>query len=214
MRRALILVLGLLLCLPVAAQELSGDAIWKSLLSENLKYVGGELEYKDLDTLRKRLVDKQEPHVTVLSCADSRVPPELIFNRSIGDLFVVRAAGNLVDDAGLASIEFAIAKGWTRLIVVMGHENCGAVEAALEHGDPSTPSLLALVTRIRTSFIGIAWNGAKETPLDDATDANTRASAAWLTANSKVIRDAVTSGRVKIVPAYYSLKTGEVKAIE
>lgn len=214
MRRALILVLGLLVSLPVVAQEANGDALWKSLLTGNLKYVGGELEYKNLEAERKALVRKQTPPVTVLSCSDSRVPPELIFNRSLGELFLVRAAGNLADEAGLASIEYAIAHGWTKLIVVMGHEHCGAVGEALELGDPPTPSLLALVTRIRMSFVGIAWNGAKETTLDQAIEANARASAAWLTANSKVIRDAVASGKVKVVTAYYSLTTGEVKAIE
>jgi carbonic anhydrase len=218
MRRALILALALAVCGPIAAQNIAaqnidGDAQWKVLLTGNLKYVAGELAYKDLDAQRKALIRKQTPPVTILSCSDSRVPPELVFNRSLGELFVIRSAGNIADELGLASIEYAIAHGWTQLIVVLGHENCGAVGEALELGDPPTPSLLALVTRIRMSFIGLAWNGQPATP-DQAIEANARASAAWLTANSKVVRDAVAAKKVKVIAAYYSLTTGEVRAIE
>jgi carbonic anhydrase len=215
MRRNVTLVLAFVFCLPLAAQNVDGDALWKALLTGNLKYQAGEISYDKLKEERAKLVRSQAPPVIVLSCSDSRVPPELVFNQSLGSLFVVRVAGNIADEAGLASIEYAVLHDWTKLIVVLGHENCGAVGSALERDDPHTPSLLALVERIRSSFIGIAWNGDKSGDLTKkAVEANARASAAWLTAHSDTIRDAVIDGKVRIIPAYYALGSGEVKAIE
>ena len=210
MRRCMILVLALVLCAPLAAQEIDADVLWKALLTGNLKYQAGEVTYEGLAKEREQLFTKQLPPVTILSCSDSRVPPELVFNQSLGSLFVVRGAGNVADEYGLASIEYAVKMGWTKLIVVLGHEHCGAVGAALEIGEPTTPSLIALVNRIRSSLIGIGANPA----LDQAVDANARASAVWLTAHSKLIRDAVAEGKVKIITAHYAMKSGEVKAIE
>lgn len=225
MRRSTIVVLAILVVLPLTAQNapspaaptapaLSGEALWKALLTGNLKYQAGTIEYENLKKEREAMVKSQKPPVTILSCSDSRVPPELIFNQSVGALFIVRAAGNVVDDFGLASIEYAIKHDWTRLIVVLSHENCGAVGSALERDDPRTPALQALVNRIRASFINMAWNGDGNADLTKAIRKNARASAAWLTANSDVVRDAVLDGKVIIVPAYYELGSGAVTKIE
>lgn len=218
MRRTLILIIAFVICVPMAGQEteqpIDPDVMWKALLTGNLKYDSGELTYTDLDEEQKKLEKGQMPPITILSCSDSRVPPELVFNQSLGALFVVRTAGNVADDFGLASIEYAIKFGWTSLIVVLGHEDCGAVKGALDPGDPVTPSLLNLVERIRTSFYGIPYKPNDEAIMEKAVEANTRASAAWLSAHSSVVRRAVLDGKVKIVPAYYSLKTGLVRAIE
>ncbi|HEV7765367.1 MAG TPA: carbonic anhydrase [Thermoanaerobaculia bacterium] len=217
MRRSFILILALVVCVPLAAEDLNcgpvspditADVLWKALQTGNLKYQGGEIEYTHLKAEREALENKQCPPMIILSCADSRVPPELIFNQSLGSLFIVRAAGNVADEFGLASIEYSISKDWARLIVVLGHENCGAVEEAMKHTDPPTPSLVALVDRIRRSFV------SGQVSLKQATEANARASGAWLTAASPVIRKAVMDGKVKIIPAYYELKSGKVTAIE
>lgn len=231
MRRTWILIVALAVCLPLAAQEdkPKGDerpdpeAMWKALQTGNLKFEAGELTYPDLVEERAKLVKGQIPPITILSCSDSRVPAELAFNQSLGALFVVRTAGNVADDSGLASIEYALKNKWTSLIVVLGHEGCGAVEASLVPTDPDTPSLIALVQRIRESFFGIPYTPTDEKVVLKATEANARASAAWLMAHSAVVRDAVINGwktpdgktmRLKIVPAYYSLKTGAVREIE
>ncbi|MFZ2490277.1 MAG: carbonic anhydrase, partial [Thermoanaerobaculia bacterium] len=139
----------LLLATPALAQP-AGD-LWQSLLDGNKVYVGGSVTFSGLATLRHESAGHQNPPVTVLSCADSRVPPELIFNRSLDQLFVIRVAGNVAASFELGSIEYAIANGYTRMIVVMGHGNCGAVRAALSPADPPTPSLVALVQRVRES---------------------------------------------------------------
>ena len=136
--------------------------------------------------------------VTVLSCSDSRVPPELVFNRSIDQLFFVRVAGNVAGPFDLASIEYAIANGYTRLIIVLGHEKCGAGRAALAAADPPTPSLVALVQRATVRR---------------AVETNARGSAAYILAHSQVIRDAVQSEHVGLVVAYYNLESGVVEKI-
>jgi len=219
-----LVVLGL--GLPLAAQPfppfpstpftppLTPENLWKQLEYGNAKYQGGSLPYSDIDGARDRTKNKQQPPVTVLSCSDSRVPPELIFARTVGDLFVVRVAGNAASTFDIASIEYAIDHKWTKLIVVMGHENCGAVEAALERDDPGTPSLDALVQRIRESFIGWqTWTGPNSEHLEKAVKANARSSAAYLLAHSTVIRKAVLEGRVGLIVAYYKLKSGEVEVL-
>lgn len=182
-------------------------------MAGNKTFVGGKLSWDKLKEERESLVGGQIPPVTVLSCADSRVPPELVFNQSLGALFVVREAGNIADDFGIASIEFAISNGWTGLIVVLGHSDCGAIKAALGAADPGTPALNALAKRLRASFIGIPYDSRDKAIVQRATEANARASAAYLLAASKVIRDAVLTEVVKVVPAYYDLATGEVKKL-
>ena len=183
---------------------------WERLAEGNRHFVAGELSFDDLAAQRAALRDQQHPEVTVLSCSDSRVPPELVFDQSLGSLFVIRVAGNVTDSLGLASIEYAIAQGYTTLIVVLGHEECGAVKAALAPDDPGTPSLQLLLERIRASFAVGTFAHDDAASVRKAVEANARASAAWLPAHSRIIRDAVREGKVEIVPAYYSLATGEV----
>jgi len=208
--RHLVLVC-LLAALPTFAQ--TPDALWNSLMEGNRAFVAGRLAFDNLAEQRRHSTDHQNPPVTVLSCADSRVPPELVFDRSIDQLFVIRVAGNVAGPFDLASIEYAVANGYTKLIVVLGHEECGAVRAALDVSDPGSPSLVALVQRIRESFVGLDRWSTDPATVRRAVEANARASAASLSANSKIIRDAVQSGKVAIVVAYYNLATGEVERL-
>lgn len=226
-RIAAALAAVVLLALPLSAQE-SAPAqqqstppqqsmpaqLWDALLLGNKEFAGGKLVYDQLNKEREETRDHQNPPVTVLSCSDSRVPPELVFNQSIGTLFVIRTAGNVADDFGIASIEFAVTSGYTNLIVVLGHESCGAVKASLSADDPGTPSLQKLAQRIRTSFVGITWDPNDKEMLRKAVEANARASATQLLATSRVIRDAVMTEKLKIVPAYYDFGTGVVRKVE
>lgn len=206
-----LVVVFLLGALPAFAQ--SPDVLWNSLMEGNRAFVAGHLKFDDLAEQRHHSADHQNPAVTLLSCADSRVPPELVFNRSIDQLFVIRVAGNVAGQFDLASIEYAVANGYTKLIVVLGHEECGAVRAALDPSDPGSPSLVALVQRIRQSFVGLDHWSTDPATVRRAVEANARASATFLSANSKIIRDAVQSGKVGIVVAYYNLATGEVERV-
>ena len=214
MRRIFIIALTLLVCAPLAAQNIvTPDQLWDALLKGNKQFVAGTISYNLLQKERDALDEHQSPPITVLSCSDSRVPPELVFNQSLGTLFVIRSAGNVVDDFGLASIEYAIALGYTKLIVVLGHESCGAIVASLGGADPDTPALTALAARIRSSFAGVPYDSKDPANVQRAVEANARAAAAYLLAHSKLIRDAVATERIKIVSANYDLNTGEVKKL-
>jgi carbonic anhydrase len=198
-------LLALCLATPAAAQNV--DALWQSLMDGNRAFVAGKITFDHLGDLRAHSAAHQNPPVTVLACSDSRVPPELIFNRSLDQLFVIRVAGNVAADFELASIEYAIANGYTKLIVVLGHENCGAVKAAMAPGEPPTPSLAVLLHRIRASF------AARPPSVEAAVATNARASAAYLLGHSKVIRDAFDGKRVGLVVAYYHLGSGVVERL-
>jgi carbonic anhydrase len=169
---------------------------WHELMLGNDRFVRGRLVYAYLKQQRNDNREHQYPPVTVLSCADSRVPPELIFDHSIGEIFVIRVAGNVTDQFPLASIEYAVAKGYTKMIVVMGHQDCGAVKAAIEGKPTGSDDLDALVKRIKDNI-------GSTTDLKAATDLNARKSAEYLTDKSEIIRDAVRDKKVEIVVAYY-----------
>jgi carbonic anhydrase len=207
--------------LPLAAQQFpppfqepyTTASLWNDLMRGNTVYKGGSLPYTGIAGARERTADKQNPPVTVLSCSDSRVPPELVFGRTVGDLFVVRVAGNVADPFEIASIEYAIDHNWTKLIVVMGHQNCGAVVEALKTDDPPTPSLVSLVQRIRESFVGLPLWPEKDR-VERGVKANALSSAAYLLAHSTVIRKAVLDKRVGLIVAYYKLESGEVEVLQ
>jgi carbonic anhydrase len=187
-------------------------AYWETLMAGNATFVKGDLPYTGLAAQRTATRGGQEPPVAVLSCADSRVPPELVFGRAIGDLFVVREAGNVADTFSIASLEYSVSHHWTKLIVVLGHERCGAVIEALKDTDPGTPSLIALVKRIRDSFPR-PDKGKKRDNIHAAVVANAKASADYLVAHSDVIAKAVKNKEVGIVVAYYNMGSGEVTKI-
>ena len=213
-------LLLLVLTLPLAAQQsplpfqppLNPESLWTQLMNGNDLYEGGALRYTGLADARRNTAGDQDPPVTVLSCSDSRVPPELVFHRGIGELFVVRVAGNVADTFGIASIEYAVAHHWTKLIVVMGHERCGAVTEALKKKDPDTPALRALVRRIRRAISG-SGGGKKRDDVRAAVIANAKASADYIVLRSKVIGDAVRSGEVGVVVAYYPMVSGKVERL-
>ncbi len=217
MMRKLTFILAILVAAPLLAQAVdTPDVLWANLMRGNDQFAaGGNLTIN----VGRAPYGSQSPKVSVLSCSDSRVPPELVFKQSIGDLFVVRAAGNIADSFGVASLEYALAgvnPRWTKLIVVLAHQNCGAVEAALKTNQDGslTPDLLALVTRIRQSFVGIEkWKYDDPVILDQAIKANARYSAARLIADSAVIRKAVQEEGVGLIVAYYRLDTGKVERI-
>ncbi len=220
MRRFCILALTVFLSFAAIAQEApkapagpTPEQLWTALLQGNKTFAAGKISFDTLKEERLALRESQTPPITVLACSDSRVPPELVFNQSLGALFVIRTAGNVADDFGLASIDFALLQGYTRLVVVLGHDNCGAVRAALGGADPNMPALAALARRIRGSFINIPYDSRDAANVRRATEMNAQASAAHLLANSKILRDAIAGGTVKVVPAYYDMGTGEVKLL-
>lgn len=160
----------------------------------------------------------QSPFAIVLGCSDSRVPVEMVFDQGLGDLFIIRVAGNIVDPQGIGSVEFALQKFQTKLIVVLGHTGCGAVNATLEvlqtGGKVESPNLASIVNQISPA-VKTVLDQHKQTDddhglLDNAMRANVRASVDALQSGSSVIKKMVEDGDVAIVGAEYAIETGEV----
>ena len=180
-----------------------GNAALARLVAGNARYVAGipERNLQD-ESQRQAVIAGQEPFAVILSCADSRVVPELIFDTGIGELFVVRVAGNIANTSSVASIEFAVASLGVRVVVVLGHQSCGAVTAAIAGGDHG-PNLNHLVAHIQP-----AVEATTSGDVDDTVITNARMTAANLLARSQILRE--TPGLV-VVPAWYLLEGGRVE---
>jgi len=156
---------------------------------------------------RQELVKGQKPFAVVVGCSDSRIPPEIIFDQGLGDLFVIRVAGNIVDDVALGSIEYAVDHLGTKLVVVLGHSKCGAVTATVQGGAPH-----GHVGSIMES-IKPAIQAAKELPgdlVDNTIKANTRLVADQLQYSDPILSEMARQGKISIVSAYYNIESGEV----
>ena len=185
---------------------MTNDQVLQRLQDGNARFVDDKLDGQLQDSnRRKTLTSGQEPYAIILSCADSRVVPELAFDAGLGELFVIRVAGNIANSSSIASIEYAVANLGTGIIMVLGHESCGAVTAATKGGDNGY-NLNHLVAHI-TPAINASSDGAS---VNDIVKTNARLTAEELKNRSSIIRDAVESGRVQIVPAYYNLGSGKV----
>jgi carbonic anhydrase len=184
--------------------------LWGNLVSGNRRFVAGTPAEHALVDVREQLAAGQRPRVVVLGCSDSRVGPETVFDSGLGELFVVRSAGNVVDPVGLGSIEYAIKHHHPKLLVVLGHQDCGMVEAALDDEPMSSPSLQALMRRIAPSVEMLRDDPASDERLQRAVEANVRQSARDLVTYSSIVGDAVSSGKVALVQTCYRLASGEV----
>jgi carbonic anhydrase len=170
---------------------------------------------------RAALVSGQEPFAIVLGCSDSRVPAELVFDQGFGDLFVIRVAGNVVAPSQVGSVEFAAARFGTRLVVVMGHSQCGAVTAAVEdvlgRGSNQSRHLRSIVDRIRPSVQSVlaGRDGSDaDALLRDAVRANVRASVDHLRHGSELLEELIRHDGLMVVGAEYALETGIVTFFE
>jgi carbonic anhydrase len=166
---------------------------------------------------RNELTEGQEPFAIVLGCSDSRVPAEIVFDQGLGDLFVIRVAGNIVASSQVGSVEFAAERFGTRLVVVLGHSRCGAVLASLEELQQPTGqrsrNLRSIVDRIRPSVEALMATELRHDPdalVRQAVRANIRASANQLRHGSEILEELVRKTGLRIVGAEYSLETGVV----
>jgi len=175
----------------------------------NARFVKDMLDGKLQDSSRRdSLVSGQVPFAIILSCADSRVVPEFTFDTGLGELFVVRVAGNIANSSSLASIEYAVANLGSNLIVVLGHQSCGAVHAAVGGGD-NGPNLNHLLSHIAPA-ISACGEGAEVT---DVIKKNAQLTVDELKDKSAILSDAINNGSVKAIPAYYNLDSGKVDFI-
>lgn len=188
----------------------SVDRIWDSLLAGNKRFVAGNATARDVVSQRHNLAKTQRPLVAVLSCSDSRVPPEITFDQGLGDLFVVRTAGNSADPMGIGSLEYAVEHLGTVVIVVLGHQSCGAVTAACSGERMPTSNLEAVVEPIEKSCHVAKEKHASEDLVDFAVKDHVHETANALLAHSEVLKHAHDEGKLSIIEAYYSLDSGSV----
>jgi carbonic anhydrase len=190
----------------------SADNALTRLLEGNQRYVRHREQHPDQSPARqKQLIGGQHPFAVILGCADSRVAPELLFDQGLGDLFVIRVAGNIVDDAILGSIEYAVEHLGTKLIVVLGHEKCGAVSAAVEGGE-AVGHLKSLVMEIQPSVSATAKNPGDK--IHNCVVENVRRVARQIRQSEPVLKGAVERNGLKVVAADYALDTGKVTLLD
>jgi carbonic anhydrase len=196
---------------PVEAHPSDFEAVLNELIDGNDRFSAGVERRRDVNAERAALAQGQHPRTIVLGCSDSRVPPELLFDESLGDLFVVRSAGNVADKIGLASIEYAAEHLHASVVVVLGHEKCGAVTAAASGEPMESVNLQALVDEIAPGLATLRprYKGAELIHL--GVEANVTATANELIERSPLIRKRVEEGRLTILRAVYDLDTGHVR---
>src|SRR5580658_8911727 len=191
---------------PVLAQStLTPDAALAELMAGNGRFVNRNITAfdEDLTILKQNNAEKQEPFAAVLSCADSRVPVELVFDQTIGHIFVTRVAGNVATSEIIASLEYGAAVLGTKVILVMGHAGCGAVKATIQSAEVPG-QISALYPHIQPAVDQAGSN------LEAATKANAKIQAALLAESSTVIKGLVKEGKLKVAAAYYDIAAGSV----
>ena len=180
------------------------------LLKEgNMRYVKGTLKHPHTDPNRRHeLAHAQHPFAVILSCADSRVVPELLFDQGLGDLFVIRVAGNVAKDKVIGSIEYAVKYLNSKLVVVLGHENCGAVNASLGDADPGG-HIGAIIEKIKPAvYMARSMEGDL---LTNAIKINAQIVCEELKDSKPILSDTVKTAGLEVVSAYYKLSSGEVE---
>jgi carbonic anhydrase len=212
-----VIILSLLCSLPcfnLPAQEpakLTAEQAWQRLKDGNAKFAADKSEKKDLGAdKRKELAKGQKPFAVVLTCADSRVPPELVFNQGLGDIFVLRVAGNISEPYVLASIEYAVGHLSVPLVVVLGHDSCGAVQAAFDKGKPGG-NLGKLIGEIH---VGNDLPKDKEMALAIGIKNNALYHGKLLAKRSEVIQHALDQKKLRIVTGVYHLASGKVEWLD
>lgn len=189
------------------------DASLEILKAGNERFQKDELNQVNIgSTKRKELVNSQNPDAVIITCSDSRVPPEYIFNQGLGDLFVIRVAGNVMDKMELGSVEYAVKHLKTPLIVVMGHEHCGAIGAAVEEGGKKESGYIGdIIKKIEPSVKKLkSKNLQGEKLIEEVTNQNIYNSSREIK-QSKIIKEEMQKGNVKIVEAKYMLESGKVQ---
>jgi carbonic anhydrase len=192
-------------------EKVAVEVALKRLQDGNARFVSDQLPPRDpYQVQRAKTAGGQHPFAVILTCADSRVAPELIFNQQLGDIFVVRVAGNVSTPEMLGSMEFAVEHFGSALIVVLGHTSCGAVKAALS-GDKLEGNLGALIKRVD---VGKDLPPDKAAALDPAIKNNVLHQAQLLTKDSSVLKEFAATQRIRIVGGVYSLQSGKVEWLE
>ena len=211
--------------MPNDTRPKTGQEALELLKQGNIRYVDSLTNTDPCMQRRPELVKDQDPLAIILGCSDARVPVEIVFDQGLGDLFVIRVAGNVVAPSQIGSVEFAAEKFNTKLVVVLGHSHCGAVtacvEALINPEQNYSPNLQSIVDRIRPSVYNLhelaPANGQDvdaEELVDRSISANVRMSVSQLKHGSRALEDLTNSGQLLIVGAEYNLETGKVRFLD
>ena len=191
-----------------ADEKISADSVLAELKTGNAHHMAHRYQHPHETLERQRqLVSGQHPHAEILSCSDSRVPPEIIFDQGLGDLFTIRVAGNVASDTEIGSLEYGAEHLHVPLIVVLGHENCGAVTAAVQGGPPEG-HIAALVDLIKPAVE--KTRGMSGDPVSNAVRVNVEMVVRQLRSSTPILSELVAHGKLRIVGAVYSIQTGSV----
>lgn len=187
----------------------------ENLLAGNQRFVRSERAPRDFRLRRERLVSGQNPMAIVLGCSDSRVSPEVLFDKNLGEIFVIRTAGQVLEPTSIASIEYAVAHLQVPLFVILGHEQCGAVTAAIAHDGQGQGNIGVLLGKIKPAIEKAKAMGVPPAEMvEKVTDLHLEELAQQVLRESDIIRLAVAEGRLRIVIAKYGLASGEVHIME
>lgn len=192
---------------------MNGDQALERLMEGNKRYVNANLANPNRTLERmQELVQGQSPSAVIVGCSDSRVPPEIIFDQGLGDLFIVRVAGNIVDDAALGSIEYAVSHLGVQLVLVLGHEKCGAVAAAVEESAAEVPGKIGSLIELIKPAVEKAKHLSGDL-VDNAARMNVKMVVDKLSSANPILADKVGQGSLKVAGAYYYLDNGSVDLI-
>lgn len=191
---------------------LTPDSVVKTLKEGNARFVSNDLTSRDHSMQVRKSTLAQYPKAIILSCVDSRVPVEDVFDRGIGDLFVARVAGNFVNEDMLGSMEFACKVSGSKLVVVMGHEHCGAVKAAID--DVKLGNITPMLQKIRPAVDLVAYDGEKNSKSQEyvhmVSESNVRNTIDQIRLNSPILKEMEDNGAIQIVGALYDMDNGKV----
>ena len=194
------------------APVMDADQAWQALLAGNRRYASDAGHHPHQSAYRRaEVLPAQHPFAVIIGCSDSRVPPEIIFDCGLGDLFVVRTAGHALDDAGYASVQYVVEHLGVQLIVVLGHSGCGAVKAVIDRVE-APGHLGILIARLQSAVD--AATGRPGDLLHNAVTENIGQTVAHLRMLGPVLADLVAAGKVSVVGAHYDLETGLVTLVE
>ncbi len=199
---------------PVKDTKTVADEIWAKLSAGNKRFMAGKHTTINYASARKTLVKGQQPEVIVLGCADSRVPPEFVFDRNLGELFVVRDAGNIPDKVTLGSIEYAVEHLHAKALLILGHESCGAVAAAVSGKEMPTANLSAIVDSISPAFEGSKTCVIGKDVNLSCVELNVKQSSKDVVSRSPILKKAVSDGHLTVIRAVYKMESGEVVRID
>jgi carbonic anhydrase len=189
----------------------TADEAIERLEEGNTRFIDGNLECDISEDTRVELKGGQEPFATILGCSDSRVPIEMIFDQGLGDLFIIRTAGNIIDDISLGSLEYGGVHCETPILMVLGHQKCGAVSAAMK-GDPLPGHMQKIADNIKPVIDSVEDDALPyDQRVDKAIRMNVERVLDEIKEKSSLLRQRVESDQLKLVGAYYSFDSGEVK---